>query len=199
MHPSIPSAGDLTVERYFALAEQGAFEPDERVELLEGVVVPMAPQSPRHSSGITSVDYVLRPLIGDRGVFRIQMPLVVGSWSVPEPDLAIVEPPRSRYDFEHPTGALLVVEVSQHTLASDRIVKSRLYASVAIPEYWIVRPAEDCVEVLRAPDADADADAKCYRDHAVLRRGDRLTLVAFPDATVAVSDLLPPATQRGDD
>jgi Uma2 family endonuclease len=188
VHPSIPSAGDLTVERYFALAEQGAFEPDERVELLEGVVVPMAPQSPPHASGITSVDYALRSLIRDRGVIRIQLPLIVGSWSVPEPDLAVVEPPRSRYDFEHPTRALLVVEVSQHTLASDRIVKSRLYASVGIPEYWIVRPAENCVEVLRAP----DADAKCYRDHGVVGRGDRITLVAFPDSSVAVADLLPP-------
>ena len=194
MNPSIPSAGDLTVERYFALAEQGAFEPDERVELLEGVVVPMAPQSPPHSSGITSADYALRPLVGERGVFRIQLPLVVGAWSVPEPDLAVVEPPRSRYDFEHPTTALLVVEVSQHTLASDRIVKSRLYASAGIPEYWIVRPAEDCVEVLRAP----DAAAKVYRDHAVLRRDDRITLVAFPDASVAVSELLPPASARVD-
>jgi Uma2 family endonuclease len=196
VHPSIPSAGELTVERYFALAEQGAFEPDERVELLEGGVVPMAPQSPPHASGITSVDYALRPLVGDRGVFRIQLPLIVGAWSVPEPDLAIVEPPRSRYDFEHPTSALLVVEVSQHTLASDRIVKSRLYASAGIPEYWIVRPAEDCVEVLRAP----DSAAKVYRDHAVLRRGDRITLVSFPDASVAVADLLPaPSPEPGAD
>ena len=195
MHPSIPSAGELTVERYFALAEQGAFEPDERVELLEGVVVPMPPQSPPHASGITNVDYALRGVVGSRGVFRIQLPLIVGASSVPEPDLAIVPPPRSRYDFDHPTTALLVVEVTQHSLASDRIVKARLYASAAIPEYWIVRPAEDCVEVLRTP----DAPAKCYRDHAVMRRGERITLVAFPDATVAVSDLLPPAPAKPDE
>lgn len=194
MHPSIPSAGDLTVERYFALAEQGAFEPDERVELLEGVVVPMAPQRPPHASGITSVDYALRPMIGDRGVIRIQLPLIVGPWSVPEPDLAVVEPPRNRYDLDHPTSALLVVEVSQHSLASDRIVKSRLYASAAIPEYWIVRPAEACVEVLRTP----DVAAKCYRDHAVVYRGDRITLVSFADVSVAVSDLLPAAVPADD-
>lgn len=82
-----------------------------------------------------------------------------------------------------------MVEVAQHSLASDRIVKAWLYASAAIPEYWIVRPADDCIEVLRAP----DVAAKCYRDHAVVRRGDRITMVAFPDAAVAVSDLLPPA------
>ena len=194
MNPSIPPAGDLTVERYFALAEQGAFEPDERVELLEGVVVPMAPRSPPHAYGVMAADGALRAVLGDRVVYRIQLPLVVGARSAPEPDLAVVEGPLSRYRDRHPVTALLVVEVSQHTLASDRIVKSRLYASAGIPEYWIVRPAEDCVDVLRAP----DADAKCYRDHAVLRRGDRITLVAFPDASVAVSDLLPPTTARGD-
>lgn len=195
MHPSIPSAGELTVERYFALAAQGAFEPDERVELLEGVVVPMAPQSPPHAYGVMAVDAALRAVLGDRVVFRIQFPLVVGARSVPEPDLALVEGPLSRYRDRHPATALLVVEVAQHTLASDRIVKSRLYASAAIPEYWIVRPAEDCVEVLRAP----DAEAKCYRDHAVLYRGDRITLVAFADASVAVSDLLPPQTPTPSD
>lgn len=194
MHPSIPSAGDLTVERYFALAEQGAFEPDERVELLEGVVVPMAPQSPPHASGITAVDYALRAAVGDRAVVRIQLPLIVGARSVPEPDLALVEGPLSRYRDRHPETALLVVEVSQHSLASDRIVKSRLYASAAIPEYWIVRSAEACVEVLRAP----DVAAKGYRDHAVLRHGERITLLTFRDASVAVSDLLPPVRTASD-
>ncbi|MEW6271872.1 MAG: Uma2 family endonuclease [Thermodesulfobacteriota bacterium] len=187
MHPSIPSAGDLTVERYFALARAGAFEPDERVELLEGVVVPMAPQNPPHSAGVTAVDYAVRAVVGDRAVVRVQQPLIAGVRSVPEPDLALVEPPRARYESAHPETALLVVEVAQHSLASDRLVKARLYASAAIPEYWIVRPEDACVEVLRSP----DVGAKCYREHAVVRRGDRIVLVSFPDATVAVSDLLP--------
>lgn len=196
MNPSIPSAGDLTVERYFALARAGAFEPDERVELLEGVVVPMAPQSPSHAYGVMAADAALRAAIGERAIFRIRFPLIAGARSVPEPDLALVAPPLARYATSHPTTAYLVVEVAQHSLASDRIVKSRLYASAGIPEYWIVRPADDCVEVLRAP----DVAAKCYRDHAVLRRGDRVRLVAFPEASVAVSDLLPamPASDTAD-
>jgi Uma2 family endonuclease len=195
VHPSIPSAGELTVERYFALAAQGAFEPDERVELLEGVVVPMPPQSPPHAYGVMAAEAALRAVLGDRVVFRVQFPLIVGARSAPEPDLAVVAGPLARYREEHPSTAMLVVEVAQHSLASDRLVKARLYASAAIPEYWIVRPAEDCIEVLRAP----DVAAKCYRDHAVVRRGDRITLVAFPDAAVAVSDLLPPAPAQPDE
>ena len=37
----------LTVEEYFALADQGVLDPDERTELLEGVVVSMAPAGSR--------------------------------------------------------------------------------------------------------------------------------------------------------
>lgn len=189
MHPSVPSGGDLTVERYFALAAQGAFEPDERVELLEGVVVPMPPQIPTHAYGVMAAEAALRAVLGDRAVFRVQFPLIVGARSAPEPDLAVVEGPLGRYRDEHPATAKLVVEVTQHSLASDRIVKARLYAGAAIPEYWIVRPAESCVEVLRVP----DGEAKCYRDHRIVRRGDTITLVSFPDATVAVANLLPVA------
>jgi len=195
VHPSIPSAGELTVQRYFALAAQGAFEPDERVELLEGVVVPMPPQSPPHAYGVMAAEAALRAVLGDRVVFRVQFPLIVGARSAPEPDLALVAGPLARYRDEHPSTALLVVEVTQHSLASDRIVKARLYAGAAIPEYWIVRPAEECVEVLRVP----DVAAKCYRDHRVVRRDDHVTLVAFPDATIAVTDLLPPARDADDD
>src|SRR5437867_9815175 len=42
-----------TVERYSRLVEEGVLSPDERVELLEGVIVGMAPHSPRHAAGIT--------------------------------------------------------------------------------------------------------------------------------------------------
>lgn len=105
MHPSIPSAGELTVERYFSLAEQGAFEPDERVELLEGALVPMAPQSPPHACGVMAADVALRAVVGDRAVFRIKFPLIVGARSAPEPDLALVAPPLTRYQARHPDGA----------------------------------------------------------------------------------------------
>jgi hypothetical protein len=41
----------FTVERYFALVDEGVLDPDDRVELLEGVVVSTAPQTRAHAPG----------------------------------------------------------------------------------------------------------------------------------------------------
>jgi Uma2 family endonuclease len=80
-----------------------------------------------------------------------------------------------------------VVEVAVSSLPQDRLTNAPIYAAAGIPEYWIVNLREDHVEVHRSP----DAAARRYAVVEVARRGSRLALVAFPDVSVAVDDLLP--------
>jgi Uma2 family endonuclease len=182
-----PEDQRFTVERYFALAEQGVLEPDDRVELLEGVVVAVSPRSGRHDAGIHLVLEALRGALGPRAVIRVQSALLIGQHSAPEPDVAVVPGAIRDYDNKHPTSAYLVVEVADSTLPQDRITKARMYAGAGIPEYWIVNLRDDRVEVFRDP----DATRRVYRSAAVARAGERLSFVAYSDATVAVGDLLP--------
>src|SRR5438552_1032416 len=44
-----------TVERYLALFDEGVLDRDDRVELLEGVVVAMAPSNPPHAAAISRI------------------------------------------------------------------------------------------------------------------------------------------------
>lgn len=88
--------------------------------------------------------------------------------------------------FEHPTTALLVIEVSNTSLRVDRGVKASLYAEAGIPEYWIVSLPEGLVEVRDEPQNGE------YRRLRTLRRGESLAPSAFPDAVIAVSEILPP-------
>lgn len=176
-----------TVGAYFDLLKQGLLTEDDRVELLDGVIVAEPPMDPPHATGIDLVVDQLRRVLGGRAWVREQKPLVVGDKSVPEPDVAVLPGRPQDYAGRHPTTALLVVEVSQSSLKQDRLSKSRIYAAAAIPEYWIVNLRGDCVEVYRAP----DAAHRVYADHRDALRGDRITLVAFPDASVAVGALLP--------
>ena len=135
-----PSAGDLTVERYFCARRAGRVRARRARRAPEGVVVPMAPQSPPHAYGVMmAADAALRAARRPRGlpdpVFRSSSMRVGPRESRPRSRRATaVAVPRPLSET-----ALLVVEVLQHTLASDRIVKSRLYASAGNPEYWIVR------------------------------------------------------------
>lgn len=187
MLQAAPAETRYTSDRYFQLVDEGLLRPDDRVELLEGVIVAMAPQNPRHASAITRVQAALADAIGKRAVIRGQLPLVASAYSVAEPDVAIVPGQSSDYDSAHPTTALLVVEVADSSLAQDRLTKSAIYAGAEIPEYWLVNLRDDCVEILRSP----DRQGRRYGESRIARRGERLALVALPGASVALDDLLP--------
>jgi len=187
MPQAAPATPRVTAERYFALVDEGVLRPDDRVELLEGVIVSMAPQNPRHAAGTSRADYAVRAAIGNRATVRVQLPLVLSLYSVPEPDVAVVPGHRNDYDTAHPTTALLVIEVADASLVPDRLTKGAIYAAAGIPEYWIVDLRDDRVEILRAPDRKAAR----YGETRVVGPGERLELAALPGAVVAVEDLLP--------
>ena len=142
-----------SVQEYFDLVTRGVLQPDDRVELLEGVIVAEPPMDPPHASGITRVDRALRRALGERVIIRVQQPFIVGGYSVPEPDVAVVPGTEADYDTQHPTQALLIVEVAASSLPQDRLTKSRIYAAAHVPEYWVVNLRDRCVEVFRDPDA----------------------------------------------
>jgi Uma2 family endonuclease len=186
--PSEPAPGArYTVQQYFALAERGLLKDDERVELLEGVVVAMPPRNPRHDAGINRANYALHAALGSRAALRVQSALLIQPYSAPEPDIAVVPGSTPDYDREHPHTALLVIEVADTSLAQDRLSKSRIYAAGGIPEYWIVNLRDDRVEVFRTPDRPTCR----YRDLTLARRGDRVDVMTLPGVSLAVDDLLP--------
>src|SRR2546422_3645093 len=144
-----------TTSRYFALPAEGILTAADRVELLEGLIVAIALESPRHAAGIRYATEALSSAVGARAVVRVQLPFIAGRYSVPAPDLAVVPGLRSDYVDTHPTTALLVVEIADTTLVQDRITKFSIYAAAGIPEYWLVNARDDRAEVFREPDRSA--------------------------------------------
>jgi Uma2 family endonuclease len=186
--PTDTAAPELwTADQYLALVDQGVLGPDDRVELLEGVIVSMAPQNVPHAAGVSRALRALHRAVGDRAVVRPQLPLVLGRRSVPEPDAAVVAGCVADYDRAHPTTALLVVEVSDSSLKQDRLTKRAIYAAAGIPEYWIVNLPDDCVEIRRGP----EPAARRYATTRIARRGDMIEAGPLPGVRVTVDDLLP--------
>jgi Uma2 family endonuclease len=124
---------------------------------------------------------------------RTRVSLDLSPHSVPEADLAVVPgAPRSYVGANVPTSALLLVGVSESTLSYDRNTKDSLYAASGIADYWIVNLVDRQVEVYRGPTADPAAPFGFrYAGDTDLRRGDVVSPLALPGATVAVADLLP--------
>jgi len=172
---------------YMRLIEAGVLEEDDRVELLEGVIVAMTPSDPRHATAETKATYELMRAVAGRALVRTQCDFHSSAWSVPVPDLAVVPGTADDYATAHPTAAILLVEIANTSLKQDRLSKSRIYAAANVSEYWIVNLRESVIEVMRDPDP---ANA-VYRDVRVVQAGDTLELAALPGARVAVAELLP--------
>lgn len=146
--PSLLEPWRPMIDTYHQLGELGVLE-EERVELLDGLIVQMSPKSAEHDKR----DHVPHP--GARGVRRPRLPRARAGGSVPrprwepEPDLALVGPGTPRP--YHPAAADWVAEVAVSSLRLDREVKRRAYAEAGIPEFWIFALPERRVDVLSAP------------------------------------------------
>lgn len=183
-----PHTRRFTREEYHAMADLGMFE-DQRVELIEGEVVEMPAQRNEHAKAIRKTDYALRRVFQEGYTLSIQSPLRVNDRSEPEPDIAVLRGDPQEID-EHPTTALLVVEVSDTTLLFDRQKKPSLYAEAGVPEYWIVNLVDLRLEVRRTPRCDTNG-IWGYADTRLFHVGDVVSPVSAAHASVSVADLLP--------
>ena len=175
----------LTVDDVTAMVDAGILGEDDKVELLDGVLVEMSPQGPQHLAAVTRLNMRLVPIAAAAGlILTPQCPLdVLSPISLPEPDIAIAPDPG--WDA-YPVRAVLVIEVSVTSRAVDLGRKAAIYAAAGIPEYWVLDMADRRLVVHREP-----ADGS-YADIAALTDADTVTAACLP-LTVAVAALLPPA------
>jgi len=175
----------FSVAEYHRMVDAGILTEDDRVELLEGVIVLMSPQKEPHAQAIEVLTEALVLKVSGRYRVRPQLPLTLGDSSEPEPDLAVVPLPEPGAPALNRRAALLVIEVAGESLRKDRLAKSRIYARAGIPEYWIVNLEERCIEVSRDPDAEAGV----YRASSKASPGDELRSSAVDGVAVTVADL----------
>ncbi len=172
-----------TVEEYHQMIEAGILK-NHRVELLVGEIIEMPPEGPLHVFyGEELADY-LRSRLAGKALIREAHPITLTN-SEPQPDIAIVEPPRERYRNRHPypEDIFLVIEVSDSTLAKDLELKRKAYAQAGIREYWIIDVKNKQLIVFRSPNNDD------YSYSQEIKQGN-IAMLAFPEVEVRVDRLL---------
>src|SRR5437762_12339480 len=165
----------FTVDEYHRMIQTGILTEDDRVELLEGWIVPKMPHNPPHDSVLDQSQETLRSVLPPGWRLRIQSAITTPD-SEPEPDIAIVQGPANRYRTRHPEplDIAMLAEVSDSTLANDRGLKAQLYARAGIAVYWIINLVDNQVEVYTDPTGPDPAPR--YRQRQDYRAGDTITL-----------------------
>lgn len=177
---------------YERLIELGVFQPGERLELVDGLLLVREPQGRRHAATIRRLLAALRRVLGDDWQIDSQLPIALDDDSEPEPDVAVVPHDSAAYRDGHPSRAALIVEVAEASYRIDREYTTSLYARAGVPEYWIVDLGREALEVHREPEASSGAlHGWRYRSVAVLRAPAVVAPLIAAGAPIPVADLLP--------
>ncbi len=153
----MPTRHKLDADSYYRAAATGVLKPDERVELIAGAIIDMAPIGPDHEGDVIALNRALVEACGRRALVSPQNSLRLGRWSAPQPDFTVLRPRADLYrkgERAGPADALLVIEVSDSSLHYDRMVKLPMYARAGICEVWILDVAKRVVTSHRDPSAD---------------------------------------------
>lgn len=180
-----PQRHAVTAREYLRMGEMGVFAEDARLELIEGEIIEMAPIGPPHAGAVNALNRMLVRRASDHAVVAVQNPAVISDLSVPQPDLALLEPRADSYSDSHPSAAemLLAVEVADTTLAFDLGKKASLYARCGVAELWVVDVNGRVIHVYRDPSASG------YQTRVVAASKDRLECAALPEVSIVVAEV----------
>jgi Uma2 family endonuclease len=181
-----PRRRRFSIDEYYKMTEAGILSEDDRVELVEGEIVYMAPIGIRHAQCVDRLNRIFSRLLSENVMVRVQNPIRLGQDTEVQPDVALLRLRDYSKDQQHPgpEDVLLAVEVSDTTLLWDRREKIPLYARADIAEVWIVNLQQDRIEVYSQPEGGA------YQTSRRLRRGQSLAVPGFLEAKVKIDDVL---------
>jgi Uma2 family endonuclease len=164
---------------YERLADLGFFK-DERVELLDGVIVKMTPIGEPHNAYEALLNELLVKAVPPNLIVRPQCSFPLSDISEPQPDLAIVE---RKPIGEEPSRALLIVELADSSLKKDLGLKAKLYAAAGVADYWVVDLKAMTIDVHRRPVGTRFTDVQRFD------RASRVQALLVPEIVVCLEDL----------
>ena len=171
----------FTVAEYEQLVDTAVFAEDARIELIDGEIVEMAPIGDGHVSGLNLLVDDMYAQVREVAIVSVQNPIRLPPHGEPQPDIALIRRAAVRHGVPQIEDILLVVEIADSTIDTDRRVKLPMYAAAGIPEAWLVDMKARVIE------RHTDPLDGSYRQVAAARPGQALTSTVLPQLTIRAS------------
>ena len=182
MSPELPRYV-VTRAIYHQMIDAGVFGEDDKLELLEGALVPMTPQGFGHRKPVVRLTMILAPALVGRADVAVQVPFAASPISEPEPDLYIA-PVDLPEDEETPSRVYCIIEIAVTSRRRD-VYKASIYARAAVPQYILIDVPKREARIYRVPRGDD------YEHIETVREGTPIVIDAFPDVTFDLAAVLP--------
>jgi Uma2 family endonuclease len=176
----------FTTAEYHRLLESGILTEDDRVELLDGEIIKMAPIGPGHAGCVNRLAELLRDKTQKLAIVSVQNPVELNEYSEPQPDIALLRRRADFYAKAHPSpeDVLIAIEVADTTAQGDREAKIPAYARAGISESWLVDLPNNRIEVHSQPAGGI------YQEVRITSRGQKVASSAVPQIKLKVDDIL---------
>ena len=182
-----PQRTRISAERFDKMIAAGVLTKYDRVELIEGDMINEPGVNPPHSAVTARLNELLVLSVGRSVTVSPCGSVRLGDFSVPQPDLMLLTRREDFYFGRRPTAAdvLLLIEISDSSLAYDQSTKRALYARYGVEEYWVVDVQGERVFVYSEPAGEGYARVvECTRADIVSPR-------AVPAVQIQVGTLFP--------
>jgi Uma2 family endonuclease len=182
-----PQRTRISAERFDKMIAAGVLTKYDRVELIEGDMINEPGVNPPHSAITARLNELLVLSVGRSVTVSPCGSVRLGDFSVPQPDLMLLTRREDFYFGRRPTAAdvLLLIEISDSSLAYDQSTKRALYARYGVEEYWVVDVQGERVFVYSEPAGEGYARVvECTRADIVSPR-------AVPAVQIQVGTLFP--------
>lgn len=176
----------FTTTEYHRMIEAGVFDEDDRLELLDGEIIKMAPIGPRHAACVDRLTVFLVTKLKKSAIVRVQNPVELSEYSEPEPDISLLKSRADYYASRHPApdDILVAIEVADSSVERDRQIKIPAYARSGIVEVWLVDLPADRIEIYTQPDKGF------YREVRIVPREQRVISKSIPTLKLKAADIL---------
>lgn len=180
---SAPHLYPINVAAYHRMGEIGIFNEGELTELIDAMIIIMAPIGSEHADWVDRLTRFFIKNVPEDITVRSQNPVHLDEHNEPQPDLALLRPRKQPYRQAHPRAedVLLIIEVADTSQNYDRNVKVPLYARYGIPEVWLLDIRRNCLEIYQAPNEQG------YRLMLKPSRDERITPMKLTELEINLS------------
>lgn len=92
----------LTLDEYHTIGAAGVLKEGDRIELIEGEMIEMAPIGSRHLAKVNRLARLLSQCVGNQAIISVQNPIALPPHNEPQPDLALLKPCADDYEGKLP-------------------------------------------------------------------------------------------------
>lgn len=174
------------VEDFRKMTEAGILPEESGWEVIDGYLVDKMTIGSNHASTLKRLSEMLRDITRYLALVSVQDPIHIDDFNEPEPDICLLKRREDFYSGGHPNSSdvLLLVEVSDYTIAYDRDVKIGLYAEAGIVEVWLVNLNEGSIEQYSSPQNGRFGSVETFR------KGQSIESISLKELALNVDDVL---------